>query len=326
MSLRKSMIRFELNNYSERNCPSLVLARQSEETFSHYGLDNTLINDEDLPKCAIHLHAHYSAEAFSILSLLGSCFPCAHLYLTYTDNQVFFELQDSLEALSSRNPQVTYSALLVPNHGRNVEPLFRYIFPLIRDFPLVLHLHTKRSCHHSIGGDWMSDLCSCLLSHQYHVRSIRSAFASNPRLGIVMPRPFEYIRPYIGWGSNFRFAKRLFSNIYPAHSISRRNPLIFPAGMMFWFRPDSMLGMLKLYSLCVPVPDEPLAVDGTCLHALERLLVFSCEAEDYTWAFAFPSETQFSFKVGDIRRLSVFQHFTMYYFFLRIRRFIQRLA
>lgn len=326
MPLRKSALRLELHNYSEPHHPSLVLARQSESAFSHYYQSNTHINDEDLPKCAVHLHAHYSAEALGILSLLGSCLPCAHLYITYTNNRVLLDLRDSLESLTLRNPWLTYSALLVPNHGRNVEPLFRYVFPLIRDFPLVLHLHTKRSCHDSIGGDWMKDLCSCLLAHQNHVRSIRSAFASNPRLGIVMPRPFELIRPYIGWGSNFRMAERLFSTIYTAHSISLTNPLVFPAGMMFWFRPESLLGMVQLYSLCVPVPDEPLAVDGTCLHSLERLLVFSCEAEDYTWAFAFPSESNLTFQVVDNRKLSVFQDFSMYYSFLRIKRFIQRLC
>jgi lipopolysaccharide biosynthesis protein len=54
--------------------------------------------------------------------------------------------------------------------------------------------------------------------------------------------------------------------------------------MMFWFRPRALQ---KLHLACKhlnSIPLEPLDDDGTPLHALERLVAHSCEAEGYKWA------------------------------------------
>ena len=46
----------------------------------------------------------------------------------------------------------------------------------------------------------------------------------------------------------------------------------FPVGTMFWARPEALAPLLRLGLNLDDYPDEPLPVDGTILHALERLL------------------------------------------------------
>ena len=96
-----------------------------------------------------------------------------------------------------------------------------------------------------------------------------------------MPQPPEFIRPYLNWGSNFELAQRL---AVPLSSPIRRDAaLIFPAGGMFWFKPAALAPLVECLNTIGELPPEPLAVDGSSLHALERLAPHACEASGHHW-------------------------------------------
>ena len=60
--------------------------------------------------------------------------------------------------------------------------------------------------------------------------------------------------------------------------------LNFPIGAMFWARPQALEPLLALGLNWSDYPDEPLAIDGTILHAIERLLPFAARHAGYRYA------------------------------------------
>jgi lipopolysaccharide biosynthesis protein len=104
---------------------------------------------------------------------------------------------------------------------------------------------------------------------------IRKAFLEDDRLGLVFPEdPF-----LVGWDKNLAIAREL------ATHMKLRAPLPAsiesPVGTMFWARPEALAPLLRLGLSWDDYPLEPLSIDGTMLHALERLLVSVTEDAGY---------------------------------------------
>ena len=55
----------------------------------------------------------------------------------------------------------------------------------------------------------------------------------------------------------------------------------FPVGTMFWARPKVLKSMFDLKLDWRDYPEEPIPIDGTILHALERLLPFAARHSGY---------------------------------------------
>ena len=55
----------------------------------------------------------------------------------------------------------------------------------------------------------------------------------------------------------------------------------FPSGLMFWCRPAALRPLFDLKLSWDEYPTEPVPIDGTILHAIERLLPLIAEHEGY---------------------------------------------
>jgi hypothetical protein len=74
-----------------------------------------------------------------------------------------------------------------------------------------------------------------------------------------------------------RLAPRLGLGPLPDH-------VDFPAGSMFWARPQALAPLFALGLGPADYPPEPLPQDGTILHALERLLPIVAQSRGYRTA------------------------------------------
>lgn len=278
---------FELNYGCSCGLPTLVPSSGLEQKLRVDRDPTEPTNAMATGAVVVHIHAYHLDELGEILDELRRCLSTFELILT-TDSEVKREQIQRLlndKSLSCRK----LSILIVNNSGRNIGPLFLSAFAHLRPDDICLHLHTKRTDQRELGSTWRTDLLSSLLGSRAHSRQILTAFYDNPDLGLVMARPTPSLRPFLNWGSNFELARLISMLELPDHRLQEMAPLVFPVGMMFWFRPKALQGMARACRKLSPWPVEPLPVDGTVLHALERLTAHFCEAEGLRWGFCGPS-------------------------------------
>jgi lipopolysaccharide biosynthesis protein len=265
----------ELNVAHPHGTPTLVPSRGLERRLDlrlepQWGQPDRNTSPQRL---AVHLHVHYLDTLAPLLEALNRC----REGLAGYDLWVSTDSSDKASAIRS-HLEGEAQVRVCSNRGRNLGPLLTALWPELRGYDLLLHLHGKRSVESDLGVSWRQELLTTLLPDSGTVLQLRQSFERNSNLGLVMPQPPELIRPYLNWGANFEMAGQLTERLRrPLH---RSAVLVFPAGMMFWCRPAVLE---PLTGLCPELPPEPLGVDGTSLHALERLVVHSCEYAQLQW-------------------------------------------
>lgn len=228
-------------------------------------------------KVAIHAHFHYT-ELFPdfVHKVLANRTP-VDFFLTATSDDNVVELQRMLNEAKVPRARV----MRVENRGRDIGPMLCDLpAEFFSCYDVVGHFHGKRSPHvdHLIGSAWREFLWQHLIGDTYPMLDIvMQAFAADSQLGLVFAED-----PHLNdWDLNRNhadlLARRMGLDPLPAH-------LDFPQGTMFWARPAALRPMLSLGLSPADFPLEPLPIDGTLLHALERLLPFVAAKMDFTYA------------------------------------------
>lgn len=285
---------FSLSGSGEERPPSLIPSPKLEQLLdvkSNYKCD--ALSSQNV-STAIHIHAFYIEELQIVLRALDAAHVGSDIYITTDSEDKRRQIKSVLEtfgpcAIADHVVQI----LVTPNRGRNIEPLFLHLLDSLSDYTCVLHLHTKRSPHSSLGRAWLLDLLDCLVGDEPHFRHMYMSFAKHSDLGLVMPRPFPRSRHFYNWGLNFHPCKDILDAYYPDKPFSIACPLVFPSGMMFWFRPAAVKSLSQLYTdFADTLPAEPLSTDGTILHAIERIIAYTCEADNFRWALCSSSKNE----------------------------------
>ena len=103
----------------------------------------------------------------------------------------------------------------------------------------------------------------------------RAQFEHDERLGLVFPDD-----PYIvGWWGNKEHAQALAQKMVLARELPQA--FEFPVGTMFWCRPEALRPLFELRLSWDDYPAEPVPIDGTILHAIERMLPFVAQNQGY---------------------------------------------
>jgi lipopolysaccharide biosynthesis protein len=155
---------------------------------------------------------------------------------------------------------------VVPNQGRDLWPLLQ-VLDRVKGHDLVLKLHTKRSPHMRNGDTWRGTLLDGLVGSPERIQRIVDLMARDPRIGMVAA-------PRNVLGQEF-----LGPNRSRVEALARQGGLSFdpdrlwfPAGSMFWTRPEVLLPLTDLGLTADDFGPETGAIDGTLAHAVERYL------------------------------------------------------
>ena len=207
-------------------------------------------------KYAVIVHIHYQDLWPEIRDIVRNiqAFGC-DIYVSTTDSKMINEIRHSFP-----NACIT----IVENRGRDILPflsVFDEAYTL--GYRAVCKLHSKQSSYREDGNEIRKVLFDRLAGSESCVEEILSRFDSDPKLGILVPT--GYLIPHTD--HNMTYDKELVKELEGLLNFEFHYSA-FPAGSMFWFRPEALASVRSIKNDVFPVEDG--LADGTMAHAMER--------------------------------------------------------
>lgn len=220
---------------------------------------------------AIVLHIFYYDIFISIIEYIEQIDIEYKLYITthpdiYSD--IFLKIQEK---------NISAKVVICENKGRDILPFLKSL-KLVKQqgHAVLLKLHTKRSPHRlGRGNTWRNNMLKSLLEPEV-IKSIIHNFKNYP-IGIVGPS--KYLYPIWRKGNTNKAKIQQLAN-----KISFRdniNEELFVGGTMFYARVDALEPISQLKLSDQDFQDEPIALDGSMAHALERFFGIACHKQGY---------------------------------------------
>jgi glycosyltransferase involved in cell wall biosynthesis len=232
-------------------------------------------------KIAVHGHFHYPELLPDFIRRLDRNKNSFDLFLTTTTQAKAREIASTVARFELKNVEITTGT----NRGRDLAPFLQGLSDgLYSGYHVVGHFHGKRSVHveSTTGDNWRNFLWEHLVGGEFAMAdAILRVFAEEPHVGLV----FAEDPNLNGWDENLEIAKAL------ATRMKLRQPLPmhfdFPIGTMFWSRPEALKPLISINLREVDFPAEPLPIDGTLLHTLERIIPFAAAEAGFEYATAY---------------------------------------
>ena len=208
--------------------------------------------------------------------------------------------QEKKQAIEKAYKDLQYNHLevrIIENRGRDVSSLLVGVKDVIMNYDLVCFAHDKKTAQVKPGTSGASFAYKCFentLSNNNYVENIISTFEQNPRLGLLTPPEpnHDAFFPTCGfeWGPNFDNTKKLADELGLTVPMSAYKSPVAPLGTMFWFRPKAMQPLYAKDWEYNDFPPEPNGIDGSLLHAIERIYPFIVQQAGYYPAVAMTEE------------------------------------
>jgi hypothetical protein len=238
-------------------------------------------------KVALHGHFFYPELAEDLMRRLCVNRSSCDLLFTTDDERKAKRLREA----TSDYDRGEVSIRLVPNRGRDIGPLvWALTHEGLGEYDVVGHIHSKRSLaieDGTLGESWRDFLWEHLIGGCYPMMDcVLERFAGDRTLGLVFPDD-----PHLpDWDDNELIAADLAKQM----GLPPLPPFFdFPVGTMFWARAKALQPLLALGLDWSDYPAEPVPIDGTILHALERLLPFVSAHAGYRFASVYvPGSTR----------------------------------
>ena len=182
---------------------------------------------------------------------------------------------------------------VVPNYGRNFGPMLVEFASDLQNYDLFCHMHSKKSLYSGRAQtQWADYLGEYLLNDQHVIKQVLNHFNDNPKSGIYYPTSFWMMPDWVNHWLKNKPAAQKFTKEW---NIELKDDfLAYPAGGMFWARPEALKQLLSKEYKYDDFPGEPLPNDGSQLHALERMLGLLVEKNGYKQLFYYPKTGQFT--------------------------------
>lgn len=235
---------------------------------------------KDTFKIAVVIHAFYIDVLEDIISSMDNISPKPDLFVSISMDTDKNEVEAFLTAKGYK-----HKVCAVQNRGRDVAPFLVEFAKELKDYDLCCKIHGKKSLYTgSEQSQWRNHIYNNLLGSKEIVDDILSAFSQNKNLGLVFSDSFNMI-PYWGytWLTNKPAVVELLHKLKLPHLLSLldKSYIDFPAGTMFWFRPQAIKQIVESGLKYEDFPPEPIANDGTIAHALERLFTYIARYNKY---------------------------------------------
>jgi lipopolysaccharide biosynthesis protein len=160
------------------------------------------------------------------------------------------------------------------DHGRDIGSFLVFLQSgVLFKYDLVCKVHTKRSPYMQDGDAWRRALIEGILGSSSLIDKIVSSFRSDPDLGMVVADGNIY-RGHEHWAATEKLLAELLPRIGISPDVTDRS---FPGGSIFWIRSFLLRTLAGAGLLLDDFEPEPMKIDGTLGHAVERTFGLICE-------------------------------------------------
>ncbi len=246
----------------------------------NYVLSSTMCNKEKIEdilqkrKIALVMHLYFPdlvEESFQYATAIPEE---ADVYITTHSVEKKQIILETFKNLPCNHLEVR----VIRNRGRDVGSLLVGVKDVIQNYDYVCFVHDKKTAQITPGslGDSFGYKCfKNTLFNKTFVYNVLQTFEDNERLGIMSPPEPNHgpFYPTLGneWGCNFDNTRRLAEELGLEIPLSIEKEPLAPFGTFFWFRPNALKPLYEKDWNYDDFPQEPNNIDGTILHAVERI-------------------------------------------------------
>lgn len=235
-------------------------------------------------KLAVIYHVYFTDIIEQTIHYLKSVPENFHVYITTDSEEKLKEINKQLQIFNFEKFEIR----IIANRGRDVSSILVGVKDVIMQYDLVCFAHDKKTTQvepYSIGAGFAYKCLENVLKNKHFVNNVVNTFVENPRLGILSPPEPNHSVFFasIGqeWGPNYENTYKLAEKLGIQVPISPEKPPVAPYGTIFWFRPKAMKLLYDYNWQYSDFPEEPNGIDGTLLHAIERLYPFVVQHAGY---------------------------------------------
>lgn len=241
-------------------------------------------------KTALLIHAYYMDQMERTCQYASAMPEDADIYVTTPHK----ELLGKIEAVFSKLPHKV-EIRLIENRGRDVSSLLVGLADLIGQYEYLCFYHDKKVNQispKSVGSSFCYLVSESALHGREYVQNILNTFEENPKLGMLLPVPpchsDYYLTLHYDWGPNYDNTLKLRDQLKLKAPMAMDKPPVAPLGTVFWFRSSAMKKLFAKKWKYTDFPAEPNGVDGTFLHAVERIYSLVVQDAGYFPAYVMP--------------------------------------
>jgi len=174
---------------------------------------------------------------------------------------------------------------LVENRGRDIAVLLVYCKDILQKYDYLCFTHDKNRSGQSAkieASSFRFLLWECTIASEYYIKNVLSKFENEPELGFLnVPQPFHgwYLNIFKDeWGNNFPMVKDMLKNLKLNCNLQADIPP-FAIGTAFWAKCKALE---PLFNFNInDFPQEPLPLNGTISHAIERIFPYIAQSQGY---------------------------------------------
>lgn len=257
--------------------------RKEEELLYVLPTDNAfLLSDPDiLKKCVVVVNLYYLDTVAKYMVYLNTIPRYIDIYIYSSDAQVLKCAED----LCKRDNVIFQ---LKPNRGRDVSALLIAFGRKAFQYDYICFLHDKKANMEYKEDDveiWIGNLWGNTVGSEQYIHNVLNVFKINKEIGVLAPpEPIgEYIAAWCknGWTKeNYDLCKKLGQDLGLNADISNQK-VVFTLGTAFWARTKAIRKILEKSWNYEDFPQEPMPIDRTISHAIERIWGYVAQDAGY---------------------------------------------